>query len=375
MLTRRGFLQALFALASAHYFVDRSWPQSGSDHVSQLSIPGVDWMQLEDEGVAGWDAWRLGDVRDLLKGMPTTSFMIVSGGKIVFQYGNIGEVSYLASARKSILSILYGKYVLSGVINLRRTIGDLGLTDVGGLLPIELNATIENLLTSTSGVYHPAGSPGSDLSSVPARGSKQPGTYFYYNNWDFNVAGAVFERLTGKTVFEAFRDELSGPLGMQDYEPARQRMLGQKDKSQYEAYHFFLSARDMARIGLMMVRAGRWGGRQVVPEQWVVTSTSIKVSQDRLTGPFRGIPLAYGYLWWLPQFDAAGWSRSFLAYGNYGQFILGLPMIDTVIVHRRAVSDDFAIARNLGIDGSSLAGVSLPQFLKVADAVLAARTH
>jgi hypothetical protein len=68
-------------------------------------------------------------------------------------------------------------------------------------------------------------------------------------------------------------------------------------------------------------------------------------------------------------------TRSFLAYGNYGQFILGLPMIDTVIVHRRAVSDDFAIARNLGIDDSTPPGVSLPQFLKVVDAVLAARTR
>jgi CubicO group peptidase (beta-lactamase class C family) len=332
-------------------------------------------MPLDDVHVEGWDAERLGAVNDLLKELPTTSFMVVSGGKIAFKYGDIGEVSYLASARKSILSVLYGKYVLSGAIDLKRTIGDLGLTDFGGLLPTELNATIENLLTSTSGVYHPAGSPGSDQSSVPPRGSNKPGTYFYYNNWDFNVAGAVFERLTGKTVFDAFRDELSGPLGMQDYQPSRQRMLGQKDQSQYQAYHFFLSARDMARIGLLMVRAGRWGSRQLVPEQWVVDSTSVKVSRDRLSGSFSGRPLAYGYLWWLPQFEAPEWSRSLLAYGNYGQYILGLPMIDTVIVHRRAVSDDFAIARNLGIDGSTPPGVSLPQFFKLADAVLAARAH
>ena len=52
---------------------------------------------------------------------------------------------------------------------------------------------------------------------------------------------------------------------------------------------------------------------------------------------------------------------------------LGLPQIDTVIVHRVAVTDTFAVAGNLGTDRSSHKGVSAVEFLKIADAVLSAR--
>jgi len=57
----------------------------------------------------------------------------------------------------------------------------------------------------------------------------------------------------------------------------------------------------------------------------------------------------YGYLWWIPTATrtSADWRNAFLANGNYGQFILVLPAINTVIVHRRSVSDEFAVARNV----------------------------
>jgi CubicO group peptidase (beta-lactamase class C family) len=124
-----------------------------------------------------------------------------------------------------------------------------------------------------------------------------------------------------------------------------------------------------------MVRQGRWKGQKVVPQAWVQTSTSVKVPSSDLTGSFKGRPLGYGYLWWLPEARSStqAWANSFLAAGNYGQFILGLPQIDMVIVHRVAVTDEFAVARNLGTDHSSVKGVSQVEFLKIADAVVSAR--
>jgi CubicO group peptidase (beta-lactamase class C family) len=142
---------------------------------------------------------------------------------------------------------------------LREPIGDLGIDDVGGLLPIEKSATIADLLTARSGVYHPAASPGSDTKGEPARGSQRPGSYFYYNNWDFNVLGAIFEKLAGKTVFAAFQSDLAGPLQLQDFDLSKQRMLGIEEQSRYPAYHFFVcSGYGPAR--LVMVRHGRVRG-------------------------------------------------------------------------------------------------------------------
>jgi CubicO group peptidase (beta-lactamase class C family) len=338
-------------------------------------FPPAAWEEYSSIDESGFTPDGVTSVMMMLRDLPTTSFMAVAGGKIAFKYGDVTEVSYLASARKSILSMLFGNYVESGQIGLERTIGDLGIDDVGGLLPIEKSATIADLLTARSGVYHPAASPGSDTKGEPVRGSQRPGSYFYYNNWDFNVLGAIFEKLAGKTVFAAFQSDLAGPLQLQDFDLSKQRMLGIEEQSRYPAYHFFLSARDMARLGLVMVRQGRWKGQRVVPRAWVQASTSVRVPSSGLTGSFKGRPLGYGYLWWLPEARSStqDWARSFLAAGNYGQFILGLPQIDTVIVHRVAVTDEFAVARNLGKDISSLKGVSPDEFLKIVDVVLSAR--
>jgi len=85
----------------------------------------------------------------------------------------------------------------SGQIQLQKTLREIGIDDVGGLLPGELNATVEELITARSGVYHPASNAGDALASAPPRGSQQHGTYQLYNNWDFNAAGTIFEKLTG----------------------------------------------------------------------------------------------------------------------------------------------------------------------------------
>jgi len=69
--------------------------------------------------------------------------------------------------------------------------------------------------------------------------------------------------------------------------------------------------------------------------------------------------------------DGSGLKGAFLANGNYGQFILGLPAIDTVVVHRRAVTDAFAIGRNMGTDNTSPSAVTPQQFLQVVDELLA----
>lgn len=336
--------------------------------------PGRSWERFANPEAAGFRSSALEALERTLYTKPTTSLMIVKAGKIVYSYGDTAHISYLASARKSVLSMLYGKYVANGTIDLKRTIGDLGINENGeGLLPIEKTATIRDLLMSSSGIYWPAGSPGGE-EATPPRGSKKPGSYFLYNNWDFNAVGAVFQQLTGKTVFQALQEDLALPLQFQDFDPARQRMLGYLgDPSRYKAYHMFLSGRDMARLGVAMVNGGAWSGRQVIPAAWVKESTALHVKATDMEG--RNGDVGYGYLWWKPSESRRGpeWVDSFLANGNFDQYILGLPAIDTVIVHRRAVTDEFAIARNLGKTKDSPAGGRV-DFLSIADMVVAARS-
>ena len=190
--------------------------------------------------------------------MGTTGLMIIVHGRVAFQYGDVQEVSYIASCRKSVLSMMYGNYVERGKIKLRETMAELKIDDVGGLLPIEKTATVLDLITARSGVYHPASNSGGiPEGKEPERGKTEPGTKFIYNNWDFNVAGTVFEMKAGKSIYKAFDKEFAKPLGLQDWDVSRHRRSGNARKSIHLAYHFNFSTRDMAKIGELMLRKGK----------------------------------------------------------------------------------------------------------------------
>jgi CubicO group peptidase (beta-lactamase class C family) len=101
--------------------------------------------------------------------------------------------------------------------------------------------------------------------------------------------------------------------------------------SVHPAYPFQLSARDLARFGLLFARKGRWNDQQIVPEDWVAESTaSYSTSTSGMDG--------YGYLWWiaadgrhLPFGIPDG---SYTARGAGGHYVLVIPQWDIVIVHR-----------------------------------------
>jgi CubicO group peptidase (beta-lactamase class C family) len=342
LLSRRSAVQTLAVGAAALAFNNATRAPAFAAAAKTEHNPGAHWERWAKPQDAGFMN-DLSKVEDTLYPLTTTSFMVVRGGKIAYSYGNLEQVSYLASARKSIMSMLYGKYVANGKIKLEATMDDLGIDDMVGLTAQEKSATVRHLLMSSSGVYTPQGSPGGDQ-NTPPRGIYKPGEHFHYNNWDFNVAGAVFEKLAGKTVFNALAEDLAGPLQFEDFDINRQRMLGYvPPTSKFLAYHLFLSNRDMGRLGLCMINGGRWNGKQVVPEAWVKESTATHVIEANKEN-------GYGYLWWLPSHgrNSSEWAGSFVANGHFGQYIVALPALDLVVVHRRAVADEYAIARNTG---------------------------
>src|SRR4051794_40775585 len=77
------------------------------------------------------------DVEQVLSTLQTTSMLVLSKGKRGFEYGNVQETSYVASARKSLTSMLYGPSVEGGKIHLDWSLADIGFDDIGGLLPVE----------------------------------------------------------------------------------------------------------------------------------------------------------------------------------------------------------------------------------------------
>ena len=299
--------------------------------------PAATWERISAPDSAGWSTDGLERVRERLATMPTTGMMAIVGGRVLFEYGDTEAISYLASVRKSVLSMLYGIYVDRGAIDLNETLEELGIDDIGGLTPDERQATVRDLLRARSGVYHEASNGGDDLASAPPRGSQRPGAYYLYSNWDFNALGTIFEQETGKDIYDAVGEELAGPLRFQDWDRAIHRKSGDTTRSVHRAYHMNLSTRDMARIGYLMLRNGAWQGRQIVPADWVLESTRAHTRLHEMNPVHRRDgPFGYGFLWWVFDRPELGplYRDAYTGLGAVGQHILVMPALDLVVAHK-----------------------------------------
>lgn len=314
-----------------------SWARNDVD-LARAPEQGT-WGVHPQAGLGAVCRQTIAAARQRLQALPTTSMMVVVDGKQLFGYGALDRPSIVYSVRKSILAMLYGRYVDSGVIDLDRTLGELGIDDTGGLLPVERRARLRDLLASRSGVYHAAANPGDDADHVPPRGSQEPGSYFLYNNWDFNAAGTAFEMATGQDIYAAFARDIAAPLHMEDFQLSSQHKHPNASRSVHPAYHFLLSTRDMSRLGQLMLQQGRWDGQQLIPQDWVDAMLRPVTPAAQMHPPRtaeRG--LDYGLLWWVldepPSSPLAG---AYMAWGYYGQFILVVPGRRMVIAHKRDV--------------------------------------
>ena len=345
-------LLAMFALGQAH--AANRFP-----HAQVKVFPGSEWARWPTPEAAGWSSAKLKAARDHAATLKTVAVMIVQGGKVVDKWGKTKRPFKCHSMRKSILSALYGPHVASGKIKLASTLGELGIDDnAPSLTATEKKATVVDLLKARSGVYHPALYETKVMAAKrPKRGSHAPGTFWYYNNWDFNAACTIFENQTGRGIFEEFEERLAKPLGMQDFVREEHTQYVTGADSVHAAYPFRLSARDLARFGLLFARAGRWGGEQLIPQDWVNESTSPYSTTERGGG--------YGYMWWVaangnfyPNVTLP--DGAFSASGYRGHKVLVIPQWDLVIVHRVNTFEE---------EGS----VSSAEFGRLVSLILAAR--
>ena len=306
-------------------------------------VPGAEWQKTTPESL-GYSSKKIEVLREWVKTQDTASMMVVVQGRVVFSYGDVTHPSKIASARKSVLSMLYGKYVHNGTINLDKTVKQLGLDDKEPFLPLEETATLRQLLAARSGVYLPTSSFG-QRGYLPPRGSEAPGAHYLYSNWDFNAAGAAFEKLTGQSIYDALQRDLVRPLGMQDYQPSLQ--VKESDPlTKWPEYVMRLSTRDMARLGLLMLDKGKWNSEQIIPAEWVQFSTTLVTPFRELNPSFLrnyGSPERWGYsgaLWWVwdnPAYPGeiytGPWQGAFTAQGAGGTYVSVFPAGDMVIAH------------------------------------------
>jgi CubicO group peptidase (beta-lactamase class C family) len=262
--------------------------------VPESVYPGDGWRHVEDLRSHGWSPAKLAEARRVAAAIGSAAVLVVNRGVVIAAWGDLTHKYSCHSMRKSLISALYGIAHARNQIDLGITLAQLEIDDhPPALTPEEKGATIEDLLTSRSGIYHPALSESPEMKARrPARHSHPPGTFWYYNNWDFNALGTIYEQATGNGVFDAFYEEIAVPTGMQDYGPADGRYVT-GPASVHRTYQFRMSTRDLARFGLLYLRRGRWQERQLLSSQWVDASTRFHATV--------GFRRGYGYMWWILQ--------------------------------------------------------------------------
>jgi CubicO group peptidase (beta-lactamase class C family) len=322
------FLVTILSLTACHQLTDDPYPTDSQPP----AFPAKNWVKVADPKSLGWSTEKLEEARDYAQKIRSETVMIIDDGRLVAAWGETDKKYYVASIRKSYLSVLYGFYTGSS-ISLSASLADYGIQDKNPTLnAAEQRATIRHLLTSSSGVYHAAAAT-DEKDKIPARNSTNPGAVFYYNNWDFNALGTVFEKRTGKKIFELFDERIAQPLAMQDFNWQKDGRYDYSNVSEHPAYHFDMTARDMARFGLLVMNGGNWNGQQLLPADWLTESTSAQITVPESYGGGH-----YGYMWWVNdegRLAESGLSeQTFSAQGTWSQLILIDPKNRLVIVHR-----------------------------------------
>jgi CubicO group peptidase (beta-lactamase class C family) len=265
------------------------------------------------------------------------------------------DVHTMQSVSKSITSLATG---------IASDQGSLGIeAPVLALLPQYANAspdprltqvTLRHLLEMRSGInFYENPYPGSPLETLNnSRGdwvrialeqpfNADPGALWQYNSGGVIALGAAIASATG-TPFNAYaRERLFTPLGIS----GQYWIVSGYDATVHTGGGLYLRALDLAKVGYLVLKQGRWNGRQVVSSDWLARSTAPITPR---ASQFGGVSVDYGLLWWIAPIDPARsgadvGNRVLIAAGNMNQFLFVVPSLDLVVVNTGATNDSFGV--------------------------------
>ncbi|RPI53040.1 MAG: class C beta-lactamase-related serine hydrolase [Acidobacteria bacterium] len=168
------------------------------------------------------------------------------------------------------------------------------------------------------------------------RAIQAPGAFYEYNDVRMNRFALSLLRVFRKQIPDVFRDEVMNPIGASStwkwvpYTNAYVDIDGKRMASVAGGTRWgggmWINSYDMARFGLLWLRNGKWGDRQIVSPGYVKMATT----------PSRHGP-DYGFLWWLNTKQGL-WPGSptdaYRAVGQGGNIIFISPSHDLVVVWR-----------------------------------------
>jgi CubicO group peptidase (beta-lactamase class C family) len=269
----------------------------------------------------------------------SAAFLVAHKGEMVHEsyfapYG-VDSRTNIFSMAKTVTTLLYGAAVQDGIVPALDAKAATWLeryaTD-----PLGRDASLMHLAAMSSGHdwlenYYLPFNPTTELyfggdaaGTVLRMGFAQaPGKQFYYSSASTQLLGVALSRALarhepGLDLAAYLSRRLWQPLGMEggaSWSLDRERASGGVELA-YCCIH--ASARQMARLGQLLLQGGRWQARQLIPTEFV----------ERMTRP-NGLVDHYGLgLWMDPTHEPA----FYFMQGHLGQYVIVVPSEQLVIV-------------------------------------------
>jgi len=315
--------------------------------------PAKDWRQATPQS-QGVDAAKLDEAVEYLRANSgpdgVNQVLIVRNGYVIWQGSQIDRVHGIWSCTKSFTSTVLGLLIDDGKVALDTPVADY-VTEMASAYP---EVTLRHFTTMTSGYRavgdEPRGTYRHGPSPTPFDPCDAPlfapGTQYAYWDSAMNQFANVLTRIAGEPIEDLFRRRIAEPVGMDPKEWRWGRFdpidgIVVNGGSGNANRHIFISARQMARLGLLFLNEGNWNGRQLIGTEWVRMATRPQVSTTIPLWPDsaadgRGV---YGFNWWTngvradgtrkwPGVPAGAYSAS--GYNNNEMFVV--PTWNMVIV-------------------------------------------
>jgi CubicO group peptidase (beta-lactamase class C family) len=275
--------------------------------------------------------------------------LVLDRGRIAAEWGDTHRADMTFSVAKSYLSVLAGLAVSDGLI--RDLDEPVGRSVDGPWFESAHNARItwRHLLHQSSewdGVlweksdqvdhYRNLGANADNSRKGDPRPRQTPGTYYEYNDVRVNLLSLALLMRFRRPLPEVLRERVMGPIGASGewewhgYLTSWIEVDGKRIQSVSGGAHWgggmMISARDLARLGLLVARGGVWNGRQLLPANYV--------AEMLVPSPTNG---GYGFLWWLNRGKGRrqGWSEACLSAMGAGSNVVWIdPERDIVAVLR-----------------------------------------
>lgn len=263
------------------------------------------------------------------------SILIVNNGKIAFEHYqepySKDSLIHVNSCAKTVISMLFGA-VFNEQHAQHENTAAINYFPEYGIANTEIQKIkVKHLLSMSSGLDWKGGIDASDVVQMSTTNdwakyvferevTELPGTNFHYNSGGSQVVASLLHKQTKDGLLVFANEQLFKPLGISEFS------WDSTPKGIPKAgWGLHLKMHDLAKLGYLLLKKGKWKDGQIIPEEWVT-----KMSRKHLVA---NDTYDYGYQVWRPKNIGA---ECFLFRGSYPpstKIVAVLPEKNSVVVY------------------------------------------